>query len=69
MASNIGLKLKLKAVDKMSSAVNKVTKSFQPLRVGISKTNRKFKIMQGQSEKTRKSLSKFGRNMKFYEYR
>ena len=64
MASNIGLKLKLKAVDKMSSAVNKVTKSFKPLRAGISKTNRKFKIMQGQSEKTRKSLSKFGRNMK-----
>lgn len=64
MANKIGLKMQLKAVDKMSSAVKRVAKSFRPLNVAVSKTNRKFKILQGQSEKTRKALTKTGNSMK-----
>ncbi|MBE9542501.1 MAG: phage tail tape measure protein [Proteobacteria bacterium] len=64
MANRLGLKMRLSAVDKMSSAIRKVSRSFKPLRSSIDKTNRKFKIMQGRSEKLRKSLSKTGGKMR-----
>ena len=64
MPNKLGLKMRLGAVDKMSSAMNRVTKSFRPLNTAVSKTNRKFKILQGRSEKMRKSLSKTGSKMK-----
>lgn len=64
MPSNIGLKMRLGAVDKMSSVFSKSTKSIRRLSVATQKATRKFKIMQGQSEKLRKSLSKTGGKMK-----
>lgn len=62
--SDLGLRMRLKAVDKLSAVNRRVAKSFQPLSAGAGKANRKFKILQGQSEKLRKSLSKTGGRMK-----
>lgn len=62
--ADLGAKLKLKAIDNITRTNERVTRGFKSMSRSVDRTNRKFKIMQGTSEKLRKNLEKVGGGMR-----
>ena len=66
MAKNRTLGLKLRAVDKMSSTIDRVQKRFPKLTRSIQRSSRASKIFNAQTKQMRKSLEKIGGGMKSF---
>lgn len=60
MAKDLPFRIKFKAVDKLSGAIDRVANKFPKLSRNITKTNNRFKILQTRTAMVRKNLKGLG---------
>lgn len=66
MAKDRSLRLRLRAIDKMSSVIDRVQKKFPKLTRGIQRASRVSKIFNAQTKQMRASLLKIGGGLKSF---